>query len=185
MGVPFNMDKCYDSLIKYFFFFCNLIFALAGICLVAFGAYAQINSSLYKQFIGSDYIFLTTFIIVIGIIIFVIAFFGCFGSCSENTCMVYTFAFLLFFILIAQFGAAITAFIFEISPGEVIESNMEAGLKNYGSNDHEIITNTWDAIQRDLSCCGVYNFTDWRKNDKFSQGGVPDSCCKVSRFLNE
>ena len=62
---------------------------------------------------------------------------------------------------------------------------MEAGLKNYGSNDHEIITNTWDAIQRDLSCCGVYNFTDWRKNNKFSQGGVPDSCCKVSKFSNE
>ena len=60
------MDKCYESVIKYFFFVCNLVFALAGLSMVAFGAYVQINSNLYKQFIGSDYVFLTTFIIVIG-----------------------------------------------------------------------------------------------------------------------
>jgi len=154
------------------------VFALSGLSMVAFGAYVQINSNLYKQFIGSDYVFLTTFIIVIGIIIFVIAFFGCCGSCSENTCMVYTFAFLLFFILLAQFGAAIAAFVLEIDPGQVLETNMEKALVDYGVEDHEVITNTWDAVQEELECCGVTNFTDWRQTERFQSGGVPDSCCK-------
>ena len=116
---------------------------------------------------------------LLGTIIFVVAFFGCCGSCSENTCMVYTFAFLLFFILLAQFGAAIAAFVFEINPGEVIETNMVTALKNYGKDDHEGITNTWDAVQQQLECCGVNNFTDWRRTGGFVFGGVPDSCCKV------
>ena len=110
-----------------------------------------------------------------------VAFFGCCGSCSENTCMVYTFAFLLFFILLAQFGAAIAAFVLEIDPGEVVEKNMEKGLESFGGEDHEGITNTWDAVQEELQCCGVHNFTDWRQTGKFQSGGVPDSCCKVSK----
>ena len=94
--------------------------------------------------------------------------------------MVYTFAFLLFFILLAQFGAAIVAFVLKIDPGEVIKINMVKGLDNYGVNDHEGITNTWDAVQEQLECCGVNNYTDWMQTSKFTSGGVPDSCCKVS-----
>ena len=97
--------------------------------------------------------------------------------------MVYTFAFLLFFILLAQFGAAIAAFVLEINPGEVIKINMEIGLDNYGANDHQGITNTLDTVQEQLECCGVSNFTDWRQTSMFSDGGVPDSCCKVGLFL--
>ena len=36
------MEKCYENLLKYFVFLCNLIFALAGACLVGFGAYVQV-----------------------------------------------------------------------------------------------------------------------------------------------
>ena len=93
--------------------------------------------------------------------------------------MVYTFAFLLFFILLAQFGAAIAAFVLEIDPGQVLETNMEKALVDYGAEDHEGITNTWDAVQEELECCGVTNFTDWRQTGRFQSGGVPDSCCKV------
>ena len=37
-----EMEKCYENLLKYFVFLCNLIFALAGACLVGFGAYVQV-----------------------------------------------------------------------------------------------------------------------------------------------
>ena len=37
-----DMEKCYENLLKYFVFLCNLIFALAGACLVGFGAYVQV-----------------------------------------------------------------------------------------------------------------------------------------------
>ena len=61
-----KMEKCYENLIKYFVFLCNLIFALAGACLVGFGAYVQINSSGFEEFIGSSYVIISTFVIVVG-----------------------------------------------------------------------------------------------------------------------
>ena len=30
---------------------------------------------------------------------------------------------------------------------------------------------SWDIIQQNLKCCGIYNYTDWSEM-------VPDSCCK-------
>jgi len=40
------------------------------------------------------------------------------------------------------------------------------------------VTDTWNVIQKDFSCCGVDSFDDW-KNTAFSGGNnLPDSCCK-------
>ena len=60
------MEKCYENLIKYFVFLCNLLFALAGACLVGFGAFVQINASDFKEFVGSSYVIISTFVIVVG-----------------------------------------------------------------------------------------------------------------------
>ena len=46
--------------------------------------------------------------------------------------MVYVFALLLFFILLVQFGASIAAFLLEIDPGEVFETNMKFAVGKYG-----------------------------------------------------
>ena len=47
------MEKCYENLLKYFVFLCNLIFALAGACLVGFGAYVQVLDNILKP--GFDF----------------------------------------------------------------------------------------------------------------------------------
>ena len=60
------MEKCYENLIKYFVFLCNLLFALAGACLVGFGAFVQINANDFKEFVGSSYVIISTFVIVVG-----------------------------------------------------------------------------------------------------------------------
>jgi CD63 antigen len=42
------------------------------------------------------------FFFVAGVIIFIIAFFGCVGSWRENSCMVYTYALCLVVVLIGR-----------------------------------------------------------------------------------
>jgi hypothetical protein len=45
-----------------------------------------------------------------GGIIFIVAFVGCCGACQESRCLVYTYAFLLAVILVAQ----VSSFCFEL-----------------------------------------------------------------------
>ena len=79
----------------------NLIFALVGLVLMGFGVFVQVEAKDYLNFLGSNYTNTPVFIIILGAIIFVVAFFGCCGAIKENKCLMYTYGFLLFVILIA------------------------------------------------------------------------------------
>jgi len=167
------MESCCASLVKYFMFICNILFALVGCILIGFGAYTQLESKDYLNFLGDNYVNTPIFIIILGGVIFVISFFGCCGAYNENKCMMYTYGFLLFIILIAQIGAGIAAFALKGDLETEIKENMEHGLPYY-RNSTEFAT-TWDLVQKNLHCCGVENYTDW---DGIINGtAVPDSCC--------
>jgi len=170
------MDDCCASMVKYFMFFINFIFAIAGIVLIGIGAYIQIKATEYLDFLSDNYLNTPIFIIIIGCVIFVIAFFGCCGAWNESACMVYTYSALLTVILIAELGAAIAAFALKGDLKSVIEDKMVEGMDNYGKEGYEGVTNAWDVVQTDLHCCGSTDYTDWFKN---STQTVPDSCCLV------
>ena len=55
---------------------------------------------------------------------------------------------------------------------------MENGIKNYGTDGFQGVTTTWDLVQKEVHCCGVENYGDWKNVTQFKDGGVPDSCCK-------
>jgi CD63 antigen len=44
----------------------------------------------YSEFLSSQFLTLPVFLVVIGSIIFFVAFFGCFGAMKENYCMILT-----------------------------------------------------------------------------------------------
>jgi len=169
------MESCCASLVKYFMVICNCLFALIGCVLIGFGAYTQIESKDYLNFLGDNYVNTPIFIIILGGVIFVISFFGCCGACNESKCMMYTYGFLLFIILIAQIGAGIAAFALKGDLENKIEENMVESLPHY--IDTPEFTTTWDLVQQNLECCGVQNYTDWAETFKPNRT-VPDSCCK-------
>jgi len=176
------METCCESLIKYFMIICNIIFALIGVILIGFGAYAQIEAKDYLNFLGDNYVNTPIFIIILGAVIFVISFFGCCGACQENKCMMYMYGFLLFCILIAQIGAGIAAFALKGDLKEEIETNMQNGLKLYDTDGTaaDAFTTTWDLVQQNVDCCGVKTWGDWsvRYNETSPTAQVvPDSCC--------
>lgn len=177
------MANCCDSMLKYIVFLFNFLFFITGGLLIGIGAYAQIKLKNYFDFLGSPYLNASIIFIIIGCVILVVAFFGCCGACTENACMLYTYATLMALILLVEIGLAVTVYVFRGDAREFVSKGMRQGMLNYPVNEeegHVGVKDTWDAIQFDLKCCGVEYFADWKETKFGKDGNVPDSCCKES-----
>ena len=69
---------------------------MIGIGLIAGGAYVQINLKGYSDIIGGHFSAAAVFLIVLGVLIFMIAAFGCCGAYKENYCCIMTVSFVVF-----------------------------------------------------------------------------------------
>jgi len=176
---------------KFFMFLINFIFFLAGVGIIALGSYMAIEMKDYFDFLGtselvgdkglkmSAYIF-----IVVGVLVTMIAFFGCCAACTDNKCMMGTFATLMTLILIAEIGVAVTIVIYKGKAYDVVSDAMKKGLNGYGEEGKEGVTVGWNKIQDQFTCCGVDGPTDWRNStnpDFLNKDNVPDSCCNIEK----
>lgn len=172
------------STFKFFVFFFNFIFFLAGLGIIGIGSYMAIKMGDYFDFLGTSDLApgvgLSAYIFIgIGVLVTVIAFFGCCAACTDNSCMMYTFASLMAIILIAEVGVAIAAFVFKGEATDFVSDAMKNGLKNYGNAEYEGVNKGWDSIQEQFKCCGVDGPNDWANSTELEPIGttVPDSCC--------
>jgi CD63 antigen len=107
---------CGITTVKHLLFFFNFVFALCGLAMLIAGAltYANIDKSNYFMEEVSEKVNFTASpiaLMVVGSIIFVIAFFGCCGAIRESNCMIITFAVLLLAILIMEIAIRIVVFV--------------------------------------------------------------------------
>lgn len=163
-----GITKC----VKYLLFFFNFIFWLCGVALIVVGILAQVTlkSAAVNGISGTAML-----IIVVGVIIFFIAFFGCCGAWKENYCMITTFAIFLSIIIIVEIAGAIAAYVFRGKLNVWVKGSLKEMITNY--NTTEDMRKAIDGIQKQLKCCGSSNSDDW-KNFKPDHNSVPDSCCK-------
>jgi len=170
------------KIVKYLMFFFNLIFLLAGLAMIIIGAVAQAASSskfhgVYARNDGA------IFIMVIGGIIFIVAFFGCCGAIKENRCLLITFGIMMSVILILSIAAIITAFVYTKRTKPWLTELMHDQLVRYGTNDkisdQQLAKTFWDNTQQNDHCCGINNLTDWHDNAELNKTqSLPDSCCR-------
>jgi len=170
MGLEGGM-KC----VKFLLFFFNFIFWLCGLALIIVGILVQM--SLHNTFMIRDAAAsgAPIVLIVVGVVIFFIAFFGCCGAFKENYCMVTTFAILLSLVIIIEIAAAIAGYIYRNKISTVVQDSLTEMISNYNNSTDEF-RNAVDKLQKDLKCCGVNSSSDWR-HFKPSGNSVPDSCC--------
>ncbi|XP_067383126.1 CD63 antigen [Channa argus] len=169
MGVEGGL-KC----VKFLLFFFNFIFWLCGLALVVVGILVQVT--LKKTLIIKD---ASTsgapiVLIVVGVVIFFIAFFGCCGAWKENYCMITTFAIFLSVIIIVEIAAAIAGYIFRKKVNVVLQDSLKEMIASYQNSTE--IKETMDYLQKEWHCCGLNSSTDW-KDFKPDMNSVPDSCC--------
>ncbi|KAI4897337.1 hypothetical protein NFI96_015486 [Prochilodus magdalenae] len=147
---------------------------MCGLALIVLGVLVQValhNTLVIKGASGSA---APLVLIVVGVVIFFIAFFGCCGAWKENYCMVTMFAILLSVIIIVEIGTAIAAYVFRDKLTDVVDTGLRDMIKQYNNTE---VKKGLDKIQTELKCCGAANSTDW-ENYQPDHVSVPDSCCK-------
>lgn len=162
---------------KFLVFVFNFIFFLAGIAIIGLGAYMYLKMGNYFDFLGtaSAGVGMSAIIFIIaGVVITIISFLGCWSACTNNTCMMYTFATIMAVILVAEIGVAIAILFYKGQVTEIVTEAMQKGLDHYGKDDADGVTRGWDKGQQELHCCGINSPDDW-KNSTIKH--KPDSCC--------
>ncbi|XP_071535388.1 CD63 antigen-like [Panulirus ornatus] len=164
--------------IKYLLFFFNLLFVISGFAVIIVGAVIEANYRSYLDFISTSYLSASSILIAVGVLIFVVGFFGCCGAVKENHCMVVTFAVLLCVIFIIQLAAGIASYILRSDVEDFLHQNMFKSMQNY-SESNPGIYRTWNVIQHEHACCGTDDYEDWLATSFGEEvNGVPDGCCK-------
>ncbi|XP_068854917.1 CD63 antigen isoform X2 [Aphelocoma coerulescens] len=164
--------------VKFLVFFFNFIFWVCGVALIAIGVYAlgavgKVPVALVAGSGGSP-----AAIVVLGVIIFFISFFGCCGAWKESYCMVTTFAVLLSLICLVEIAAAIAGYVFKDKVHGLVEKGMSELMRGYDKDP--VLATAMDGFQREFSCCGVNNYTDWASLEPFKTNDtVPRSCCRT------
>ncbi|XP_060109169.1 CD63 antigen [Heteronotia binoei] len=169
MGVEGGM-KC----VRFLVFFFNFIFWLCGIALIALGIFVQIKLNDTIKISNLSASGAPIVILIVGVVVFFIAFFGCCGAWKENYCMVTTFAVLLTLIFLVEIAAAIAGYIFKGQIKDVIETQIKNDMQGYSNKTFK---KDLDDLQKEFSCCGVNNYTDWFQVASTNYT-VPSSCCK-------
>ncbi|NXJ58267.1 CD63 protein, partial [Spizaetus tyrannus] len=163
--------------VKFLVFIFNFIFWVCGVALIAIGIYAQTALDKALTVSSSSASSTPVAILVLGIIIFFISFFGCCGAWKESYCMVTTFAVLLSIIFLVEIAAAIAGYVFKDKVG----TRGETGAQTQpGAADPRSFAHP-PTPPRQFSCCGANNYTDWFTIERFKVNDtVPRSCCHIS-----
>ncbi|ESO09549.1 hypothetical protein HELRODRAFT_185361 [Helobdella robusta] len=165
---------------KYVFFVLNLILFVAGIALIVAGVLVQSKFNDYFAFFSGKVNYASLFIIVVGVIIFWVAFFGCCGSFKENRTMMIVYMIMVVLVIILEIALVVAAHFNSAQIEDKMASKMRETIPKYDLSNHEQgIGFTWDKLQKTLKCCGVQIISDWYDGNSQMEylQTVPDSCC--------
>lgn len=174
------MASCGVICVKYLMFLFNLLFALTGLFILTIGAIIQSSYHHYANFVDESVSVAPILLIVVGSVVFIIAFFGCCGAVKENSCMVLTFSGFLILIFLLEIGIGIAGYVKHGQLEEILEKGFQSTLQNY---EHNIDSkHAWNLIQAELDCCGIHGTQDWAPI--FKNASLPRDCCSELPFNN-
>ncbi|XP_017291310.1 tetraspanin-33 isoform X3 [Kryptolebias marmoratus] len=168
--------------IKYtLFIFCYFFWVVSAV-LIAVGIYAKIAKE--KDVVDTLAVDPALLLIVVGVLMFLITFLGCFGALRNATCLLKTFLAILVAIFLLQIAAGVVGYIFTDTVMDRTEKLMMKAIVRY--REDQDLENAIDFIQKKFQCCGVEDYKDWSHNVYFECSdtnpsleacGVPFSCC--------
>jgi len=164
---------CATSLVKFLIFLFNFIFVAGGTALVVFGALFFNGYKQYEDILPElgPYSAPPILMMVVGSIVFFIAFLGCCGTIRESKCMMMTYATVLLVLLIAEVAIAVGIYYKQDELKDLMNKGLDQSLTEYEAKPE--IRETWNLMQSNLECCGVNGSGDWGRIGTT----VPQSCC--------
>uniref|UniRef100_A0A1A9Z7J0 Tetraspanin n=1 Tax=Glossina pallidipes TaxID=7398 RepID=A0A1A9Z7J0_GLOPL len=163
---------CGGVLVKYILFVFNILFVVCGLLLIIFGSLMVSNIGEIPstpESIQANSVPIV--ILVLGCIIFVIAFLGCCGAIRENACCTMTYSVIMLTLFICQL--ALVIFIWQ-QRVQILDKMDDVIIKIWDQRhtDQKVM----DALQISFKCCGKNGFTDYT----LAGEAIPPSCCEVT-----
>ncbi|KAL5287329.1 hypothetical protein ACFFRR_008310 [Megaselia abdita] len=155
-----------NFIIKYFLFIFNFLCVIVGAGLIIVGSLFLAGVS---DFEGQDLPYinvLPVLTIVLGCIIFVVAFFGCCGAIKENSCMLTTYTIFLILLCILQIAFSSYCWATREKLFDKADVYVQKAWDNRVGNEDAL-----DAVQLIGRCCGKNSYKD------FVGEPLPASCC--------
>ncbi|XP_063683533.1 tetraspanin-33-like isoform X1 [Bolinopsis microptera] len=175
------------GLMKTLMFVFNGIVWVLGLVLFVVGIVVLVEGKNWNEIVDNKTVPVSVMLIVVGLIIAVVGFLGCFGAMKQSGNMLLAYSVILGLIIILQCVAGILAFIFSDEAIKASHSGFVTAVANYDPRD-DSTTGGIDWLQKHLDCCGIQNASDWRENAQKATiwiktyfNSVPDSCCKRLR----
>jgi hypothetical protein len=166
--------------VKYMLFLINFMFMVAAILLISIGTTIQSIFGTLEIYVDDHFLSPPALVVATGIILLIVAIFGCVGAVKESTAMINIYGLLLGVIFILEIAAAISAFALQPQVEDMLERTMRDSIVNY--REHPNVQKSVNFIQTQLQCCGVIGPQDWddlpeRIDIESDTVYVPSSCC--------
>eukprot|EP00795_Rhopilema_esculentum_P011421 gene11421-21621_t len=196
---------CGTKMVKTLMFVANVLFALAGLALIALAAYVRVEDNDYNSVFGKGGPFApANIMIAAGVIVFIISFLGCVGAIRQSKCMLIMdtnpelaitkpgpkvlFIVCIVIVLLCETALIVLAFVYKSEAKKyATDAIVEAIRDTYGESGQSGITTAVNNIQTNFKCCGANNYTDWL-GSKWVKANptlrVPKSCCADTNFAS-
>uniref|UniRef100_A0A1B6GIS6 Tetraspanin n=1 Tax=Cuerna arida TaxID=1464854 RepID=A0A1B6GIS6_9HEMI len=163
--------------IKYILVFFNFLFVVTGICLILVGWSINYIYFEYSEFLDAHFFSPGVLMIIIGILVFLVASFGCWGAYRESTCMITIFSVMLAVIFVLELSAGVSAYVLQEDIPQLLERTITEALNESASQNSS--ARMMDVLQSELHCCGVHSYKDWEGIYPQTNNSItlPPSCC--------
>ena len=153
------MEGVSIKFIKLSLFFFNLLFWLSGTILIIVGSIIRKKYGAYFSYADHKFATAELFIIVVGVIVFLIGFLGCCGAIKENYCMVTAFSILLSIVFILEVVTGAVGFAYKEKVKIIASDALHEAVDSYNMRDDG--KNFLDWAQVTLACCGSTGPADY------------------------
>ncbi|NXG74767.1 TSN1 protein, partial [Baryphthengus martii] len=177
------------TFIKVMMILFNLTIFLGGGTLLGVGIWVTVDGDSFLDVFGAlsssvmQVVNVGYFLIVIGAILLIIGFLGCYGAQKESKCLLMMFFSVVLIIFIAEIAAAVVALVYTGLAETLLSAVVTPILKeNYGKD--KSFTEIWNITMTKVHCCGLNNYTDFDNTYWLEEHGTyPSPCCKPSTQL--
>jgi hypothetical protein len=179
-------DCAYNRCLQISFILIQILFIILGGVLVGLGVWFEIIDQNFEEIVDGDQILYGAYIVIAaGCAIIIVAAIGIFGAVCDykvNRFLLFLYIILVIVVFVVQTAGAILAFVFREEALDFVRDGLEQTITEYNisesaSNRQRAITEAWDFVQEEVTCCGINNFTDWNLNFMF-ENSWPASCCE-------
>ncbi|NXF83360.1 TSN1 protein, partial [Sclerurus mexicanus] len=154
------------TFIKVMMILFNLAIFLSGGTLLGVGIWVKVDGESFVDIFGTlsssvlQVVNVSYVLIVIGSILLVIGFLGCYGAQKESKCLLMMFFSVVLIIFIAEVAVAVVALVYTGLAETLLSALVTPVLKEkYGVD--AAFTQIWNTTMTKVHCCGLNNYTDF------------------------